>query len=560
MPALAAFLSIVLPWLNPFSPGPTSAVGPVLFSWLCAALLLLALAVHRQQGKGSDMLRAIATAWVAAAAISAMIGLLQYFGQTAVFGEWINHTELGTAYGNLRQRNQFATLINIGLVALLWLATCPHANATLPSGVANLPLPLNAEKAQMPGPLEPLPSAAWGQLNFASILSLAALLGSANAASSSRTGLLQLVLVLLMVLWWQLLTVLQQARGTPRRSNAVLWVLLTAVLAYGVASFALPLLAGLDPLTSGAWARLRSGDALCSSRMTLWRNVLYLIEQKPWLGWGWGELDYAHFITLYPGPRFCDILDNAHNLPLHLAVELGVPLALLLCSIGAWLVWRAQPWRESDSARQMAWGVLAVILLHSLLEYPLWYGPFQTAVALSVWLLWWLPKAGSAPSHYKAFSYLAQYSKGLAAILSIAFCGFIGWNYHLASQIYQSPEERDAAYQDNTLEKIRNVRIFADQVRFADLTTAQLDAASADRLHALALEMLHFSPEVRVVELLLDSATLLGRSDEVAFYAARLQAAFPKDHARWVAQQTPASGITSSLDARQRPQPASQPH
>ena len=28
-------------------------------------------------------------------------------------------------------------------------------------------------------------------------------------------------------------------------------------------------------------------------------------------------MDYAHFVTLYPGERFCDILDNAHNLPLH---------------------------------------------------------------------------------------------------------------------------------------------------------------------------------------------------------------------------------------------------
>jgi len=347
------------------------------------------------------------------------------------------------------------------------------------------------------------------------------------------------VLVGLLVLWWQLRLAPRRLPGAPRRLTAALLVLLTAVLAYIVASFALPLLAGLDPLTSGAWARLRSGDALCSSRLTLWRNVLYLIEQKPWFGWGWGELDYAHFITLYPGPRFCDILDNAHNLPLHLAVELGVPVALLVCGVGVGLVWLARPWCEPDAARQMAWGVLAVILLHSLLEYPLWYGPFQMAAALSVWLLWWLPTAGSAPRSYKLFSPLAQYSKALAAILSIALCGFAAWNYHLASQIYLSPEERDAAYQDSTLEKIRNVWFFADQVRFADLTTATLDASSAPRLHALALEMLHFSPELRVVELVLDSAGLLGHTDALQFYAARMAAAFPKDHTLWLARQSP---------------------
>lgn len=36
-------------------------------------------------------------------------------------------------------------------------------------------------------------------------------------------------------------------------------------------------------------------------------------------------------MTLFPGERFCVLLDNAHNLPLHLAVELGVPVAALLC-------------------------------------------------------------------------------------------------------------------------------------------------------------------------------------------------------------------------------------
>ena len=519
MPAIAAFFLITLPWLNPFSPGPTSSVGPILFSWLCAALLLLALAAHRRQGRDVDMLRAIASAWLAAAAISALIGLLQYFGASAPFGVWLNHTSMGEAYGNLRQRNQFATLLNIGLLAVLWLAS---------PGVA---------------PSQPAQRRAswWCNAHWISTLLLAALLGTANAASSSRTGLLQLLLVVGLVLWWQLVAAPRPSVGSSRLAGSWHWVLLTTVLAYIAASIALPLLAGLDPLTSGAWARLRSGDALCSSRLTLWRNVLYLIAQKPWLGWGWGELDYAHFITLYPGPRFCDILDNAHNLPLHLAVELGVPLALLVCGAALWLVWRTRPWSEVDGARQMAWGVLAVILLHSLLEYPLWYGPFQMAAALSVWLLWWLPRTGLAALKHKHFSHLAQYSKALVAILIISCCAFAAWNYHLASQIYLNPEERDSAYQDNTLEKTRQVWLFQDQVRFADLTTTELDVGNAARVHALGLEMLHFSPEARVAELVLDSAVLLGRSDDVAFYAARLQAAFPKDYAAWAAEHHPAS-------------------
>jgi hypothetical protein len=63
---------------------------------------------------------------------------------------------------------------------------------------------------------------------------------------------------------------------------------------------------------------------------------------------------------------------------------LGAPFALGFCMVCAWLVWRARPWQETDAMRQMAWLVLAVMGLHSLLEYPLWYGPFQIATLVCV--------------------------------------------------------------------------------------------------------------------------------------------------------------------------------
>ena len=508
--SLAPFI-LVLPWLNPFSPGPMAQEMPLLFAWVCAAVVLLALALDRQRGQHDAMVRAMVLAWSLAAALSAAIGLLQYFGATAPFGVWLNHTDVGAAFGNLRQRNQFATLLNIGLAAALWWAVRATARPAQP-GFFQLPPYLTRYPLLLPA-------------------LLAALVSVGNAASSSRTGLLQLGLLLVLTLWWQrhLVDAAQKKR--------VQTVLLAALLAYAIALVALPLLAGLDPLNSGALARLRDGDAACASRLTLWGNVLHLIAQKPWLGWGWGELDYAHFITLYPGTRFCDILDNAHNLPLHLTVEFGIPAALLVCGTAVGLAWRMQPWRERHPTRQLAWGVLAVILLHSLLEYPLWYGPFQTAAALCVWLLWWVPHDPDQPQTYKPFSPLAPYLYVLLAILIIAYGAVAAWQYQIASQIYLDPEHRASAYRTNTLQKIKGVWLYQDSVRFAELTTADLDASNAAYIHALAKEMLHFSPEARVVELLLESARLLGRDDEVAFYAARFQAAFPKDYAAWLAKE-----------------------
>jgi hypothetical protein len=288
-------------------------------------------------------------------------------------------------------------------------------------------------------------------------------------------------------------------------------------------------------MSSGAWARLRTGDALCASRTTLWANVMHLIAQKPFTGWGWGELDYAHFITLYPGPRFCDILDNAHNLPLHIAVEFGVPAAIAACGGVIWLIWRGQPHRESVPSRQIAWAVLAVIGLHSLLEYPLWYGPFQTATLFSLWQLSYRSNQSSELASGQVAHSAVRGFLGLAATAIIATCGFAAWQYQLASQIYLPQDSRMVAYRDETLKKISHVSLFQDQVRFADLTTMDLDAQNAQTVHDLAIDMLHFSPESRVVELVLDSAELLGRQEEIAFYSVRYQAAFPENFAKWLA-------------------------
>ena len=496
--AIAAFFLVALPWLNPFSPGPSSAVMPLLFSWACAAALIGVSQLAPQRHRGAQLLEATAGAWLAAALLSAALGLLQYFGATAVFGVWVNSTAVGEAFANLRQRNQFASLTNIGLLALLWWAAQRSAAAPLAGG--------SATRSGGPWPA-------------AVLVALALLLGAGNAASNSRTGLLQLGLLVLLALGWG-----QWREPGARR------VLLAALLAYAVASFALPWLAGLDPLSSGAWARLRSGDAACSSRLTLWGNVLHLIAQQPWLGWGWGNLDYAHFITLYPGARFCDILDNAHNLPLHLAVELGVPVALVFCGGAVWLVWRAKPWRETDGARQLAWGVLAVIGLHSLLEYPLWYGPFQMAAGLCVWLLARRPGAWAPAGTWP----LARSAPAALLLLTLLSLGYAAWDYRRISQIYLAPSMRAEPYREKTLQKISDSWLFRNQVQFAELTTTAPTPANAAHLRGLALALLRFSPEPLVVERLLDSTALLGRDLEVQFYSARYQAAFSQQQARWL--------------------------
>ena len=342
------------------------------------------------------------------------------------------------------------------------------------------------------------------------------LLAVANAASASRTGALQIGLVAVLTLWW--------CRPFDRR---VAGVCLIAVLAYGAAAVSLPLL--LEQLTGltapNALGRWVSGDG-CASRTILWGNVLHLIAQKPWWGWGWGELDYAHFATLYPGPRFCDILDNAHNLPLHLAVELGIPAATLaIGGFGVWVV-RQRPWHETDPTRRMAWSVIAVILLHSLLEYPLWYGPFQMAFGFSLGLL----ATGRSLAEIPTVGWVGKATVSTSLAIALLFSAL---DYHRVSQLYTPPDERSGWFLSGPLARVGDSWLFRDQLAFAELSTTPLTRENAVRLHALATELLHYSPEPRVIDIAIESAVLLQLDGEAGWLLARYRVAFPDDYEKW---------------------------
>jgi O-antigen polymerase len=508
--ALFSLLAVALPFLFPGSAPPLPQLWSLLLSWACLTGLA-ALACYQPVSQVS-WARRLAWGLLLAALLSAVIGLLQYFGHGTSLGPWAHAAEAGQAQGNLRQRNQLASLLSLGSWAALWLLAQRPAGAVM-------------------------------TLHMRVGVGLAlGLLAAACAATASRTGALQwLLLGGLLVGWW---------RGVPGRS-VLCWGLLAGVV-YGLAAWLLPWLLqwGAGVSTAGVFERMTLEPARCESRSVLWANVLTLIAQRPWTGWGWGELDYAHYMTLFPGLRFCALLDNAHNLPLQLAVELGLPLALLACGGALVLVWRARPWREAVPARQLAWGVLALIGLHSLLEYPLWYGPFQLTALYALVLLW---PAGLGSRRGPAWAPAA----GLG--LCLALGSHLFWDYHRVHQLYLAPEQRDPAYREQTLDKVAGSWAYADEVDFAILRTTPLTREHAARIHALSLSLLHYSPESAVIEALIGSACLLGREDEAAFHNIRYRAAYPQEHARWERSQTHCPGFSPEKTPPAAESPAPRP-
>lgn len=514
-------LAVALPFLFSITSPPSTNVWPLLASWSCIVLLgalawLRALRSRRHPALcdgGATAATRLAQGLLLAAVVGGVICLVQYFGGDVGMAPWINASTPGQAVGNLRQRNQQASLIALGLWVLVWLVAQWHARS-LGAGAQALASPLVGRH---------LPDWLVG-VGIGWALPILAL---ASAATVSRTGAVQWLIIVCLLLWWR--------RSTGRLA---LGVALGGLALYVAAAWLLPVLlhnwSGLRP--EDLFHRFSGSSNQCTSRRVLWSNVLTLIAQKPWTGWGWNELDYAHYITLFPGERFCVLLDNAHNLPLHLAVELGLPAAVLLCGAALAFIVKARPWSETDPVRQLAWGILALIGAHSMLEFPLWYGPFQLAALLALALLW--------PRRHPASPPPSAAVLGAAAMVLVAGALLIAWtahDYHRISQLYKVPERRDPAYRDMTPATTAPTLLFSDQVDFARLPAMALTRANAQEVYALSGELLHYSPEPRVIEKRIESALMLGRDDEAAYHLRRYRIAYPKDHARWLNKEPAAS-------------------
>ena len=127
--SIPALLLLTLPWLNPLASGPSPPVVPWLVTVAAAGGLMWLAALRRVWArKFAESLslqrwaEVLAWALVVAGLASSAMGLLQYFGAAAALEPWIRAGTYGEAFANLRQRNQFASLTNMALVALVWLA------------------------------------------------------------------------------------------------------------------------------------------------------------------------------------------------------------------------------------------------------------------------------------------------------------------------------------------------------------------------------------------------------------------------------------------------------
>lgn len=301
--------------------------------YLLWAVLLMWLghALRRELGLEA-MALTLARFVVAGGIISALIALAQYFQVHSALDPLLDMKIGGGAYGNLGQTNHFADYLALALASLLYL----HAKGNLPRWLAVA----------------------------ASLLLLFAL-----ALSGSRSSWLYLLALSGLALWLR-----------RRVENTNVLLVSTALLLPGFMLVQyvahLPWLATLAPVTT-ATDRLFQFAQGVNPRLQLAQEAWRIFVEHPWLGAGFGQFSWHHFLFAAASPDSSPrgLYNHAHNILLQLLAEFGVGGGLLL--IGGALVW-LRACRKIFASLESWWllALLAVIGIHSMLEYPLWYANF----------------------------------------------------------------------------------------------------------------------------------------------------------------------------------------
>ena len=328
LPLIALALVILLQTLTRTIP----FIGDTVVYSLYLILCILCMVLSRANGSAPKTYTVLASTLLLGAFLSAVVAFAQVFELWEGSALISRMPQLRRPGGNLGQPNQLATLLLMGLASLIFLYESKKLGA--------------------------LASA---------LLALTLLTGV--AATESRTGVLSLFFLML---WW-----FAKRRSLGFRLSP--WVVTCGGAAFLALFWFWPRLLGLVLQTSGFGEQVNTSVGY---RWLVWPQLIEAVLQRPWWGWGMGQVSTAHnaVVSAY---AVSEPYTYAHNIVLDLAIGIGLPLtALLVLVTGIWL------WRRVRSAHQLApWYCLALILpvaVHSMLEFPFAYAYFLVPVMFAV--------------------------------------------------------------------------------------------------------------------------------------------------------------------------------
>jgi O-antigen ligase len=200
------------------------------------------------------------------------------------------------------------------------------------------------------------------------------------------------------------------------------------------------------PAEVSATERLFQQVGGTQERLHIWRLATQLFLGAPLFGQGFGQFDWAYFQAGDHSTSLVNRLENGHNLILHLAVELGIfPVLFLVTLLGGWLVKLIARLRNSVSGGEQDLAIwlamsMAVLGIHSLLEYPLWYAEFLGIAAVLLAL-------GDTTGWQVALRVSGRWSLRLMLVVGLLIGSLHEWHYRKLERAWQdvATEQSDDA-------------------------------------------------------------------------------------------------------------------
>lgn len=109
-------------------------------------------------------------------------------------------------------------------------------------------------------------------------------------------------------------------------------------------------------------------------RTDLWLSFLHAILEKPWFGFGWGQVSVAQLAAAEMQPAI-GLAEYSHNLLLDLLIWNGIPIGLLFFAAISYL-WLRMFFYAYTEKGFYSLCCFTAILVHALLEYPHAYSYF----------------------------------------------------------------------------------------------------------------------------------------------------------------------------------------
>ncbi|MDP3107222.1 PglL family O-oligosaccharyltransferase [Hydrogenophaga sp.] len=484
IPGLWIFVVVLAVTLGP-DPEPLAIAG-LAVAGMCA---WVAIALGVQFEASTRILTNFMWALVVGMLLNVLVAWMQFFDVERMFYPLVSQNDSDRPYGSLRQANHLATFSVIGLLAVWWLFR-QRVLSTHP------------------------------------VVTLSLIALSGVALSTSRTGMLELTVLSCFFLLW---------RKKDKPVEFLLFVL-APIWTY----LLIELLQALSVLIGGELDGIRGRDmASVSARFFYWQEAWSLAKLHPVAGVGWGNLGAARLFEL-PFNADSHNTTNAHNLVLHMLAETGFATTFLALAPILWLLWRRPPWRMTNSSAQWAWMVIAVIGLHSLLEYPLWYMNFLIPTAFAFGVLLAAQPVAVLPS--------SALPRGLTGLMGVALLLGSSWaffDYMRVASIFK--EDGRASAELAEVASVQNTFLYRYYADRALVERVPLTNANAAEMLEVTDRLLKEGPNPLVFWVRLEALCRTGNTLGALEMASLYQTVFPKFYEEFMDINSPSVLRTCGL-------------